>query len=482
MNIKLPLSKNQARLRHGGYAALVTILVLAALVLLNLVVGQLPVKLDLSSTKMYSISEQSRGFLKGLKEDITIYGLFKPGEEPANVVELLKRYRDASPRIRLEFLDVEKSPAFAKKYDATGSGLKPGSIVVVDEKSGRFKAIPYADLYEFGVNQQTGQQQVQGIAIEQRVTGAIGYAAGGKTAVVYQLAGHAEFTLEEIGLTEDLERENNAVKSLNLMTARAVPEDADLVLVISPKTDLLPGEAEALKRYLDAGGNALFLIDRMKARLENLEGVINLYGVATTQGFVLEGDESRMAAGRPNLILPELKEHEILASLKEKQYTVTMLNTQALAESVLKKRALKLTPLLESSPGSWLRTDLRSDSPEKIASDRPGPLVLAYAVEAPKNDPKAKGSRVAVAGSSPFVIASLMSQYMGSGNKELFLNMVSWSENRSDGLSIRPKSTFRLPLSINGLQALVWVFVIVILVPGAILAVGIVVWVRRRHR
>jgi ABC-2 type transport system permease protein len=486
MKIKRPAAglrhgPSRARLRHGGYAAGITVLVLLALVLANLVAARLPLKLDLSSYKMYSISEQSLGFLKGLKEDMDIYGLFKPGQEPANVVEVLNRYRDASPRIHLEFFDVERNPAFAKKYDSTGRGLAPGSLVVVARSSGRFRVIPYEDLYEVAYDQRSGQQQVRGVAVEQRVTGALSYAAGGRIASLYELSGHSEFSLEEIGLAPDLAKENGELHPLNLLAAKEVPKDADLVLVISPKSDLLPGEAEALKRYLDSGGNALFLIDRMKAPLAGLESVINLYGVATTQGYVLEGDESRMAAGRPNLLIPELLSHEILASIKDKKYLVTILNSQALRESSAKRQYLKLTPLLASSPSSWLRTDLGSDSATRIASDRLGSQVLAYAVEAPKSDPKARPSRIVVAGSSVFAIPSIMKQYMGPGNDELFLNMASWCENRDEGLNIRPKSTIQMALRLSAAQSFLWLGLVVILIPGLILAAGLVVWLRRRR-
>ncbi len=473
---------SRSRLRHGGYAALLTALVIVGLVLANLMVGQLPIKLDLSLHKMYSLSDQSLGLIKGLQEEMTIYGLFKPGQEPANVVEALKRYRDASSRISLEFFDIEKNPAFSKKYDATGKGIGPGSIVVVAKKSGRFKVIPYTDLYDVSVNQQTGQQQVQGLAVEQRVTGALGFAAGGGVAKLFQLAGHSEFTLEEIGLVQDLATENSEIGSLNLLTTQEVPKNADLVIVVSPKSDLLPGEAEALKRYLDGGGNALFFLDLMKDPLPNFEGVINLYGIARARGIVLEGDSSRMAPGRPNLLLPELQAHEILRSLNEKKFVVTMLNSQGLKESTLRKQYLKVTPLVTTSSRSWLRTDLSSNSPTKTGSDQGGAQVLAYAVEARRDDPKAKVSRIGVAGSSYFFIPQAMTQFMGSGNKELFLNMVSWTENRSEGLGIRPKSTSQTPLRLNGLQSMVWLGIIVILVPGLILAAGLVVWLRRRHR
>ncbi len=471
-----------ARFRHGGYAALITMLVLAALVFANLVVGQLPLKLDLSAMQLYSLSPQTLDFLKGLKEDLTIYGLFKPGREPSDIVEILRRYRDASPKIRLEFFDIDKSPSFSKKYDTSGQGLGQGSLVVAAAGSGRFKVIPYSELYRLSANQRTGQEEVQAIATEQRVTSAIIYATGGKTSIVYELGGHSEFTVEQLGLASDLAAGNIELRPLSLLSVTSIPSDADLVVELSPKSDLLPGEVESLKRFLEAGGNALFLIDRMKSPLGNLEGLINLYGVATTQGFVLEGGQSNTVAGRPNLLIPDLGKHSILDSIRAKNYLVTMLNAQGLDLSSLKKRNLKIDALVLSSPESWLRTDLGSDSMTRIASDRDGPFALAFAVEDRKDDPAARSSRLVVVGSSLFVLPEAMSQYMGPGNKELFLNMVAWSAKGSEGLGIRPKSTLLMPVQLNAHQAVLWILIIVVLLPGLVMAMGLVMWSRRRHR
>ena len=468
-----------SRFRHGGYAALITLFVLGGVVLANLIVGQIPVKLDLTASKMYSLSEQSLQVLKDLPEEVTIYSLFKPGTEPSNVMEMIKRYQDASSKIKLELLDVEKNPAFAKKYDPTGKIIGSGSLVVVSKKTGQFKVIPYIDLYDVGYDQQTGQQRVNGVAIEQQVTGALLYVASGVTPKIAELTNHGESSMEELGLADVLRKQNYTLEPLNLLTQKSIPQDTSLLLVTSPKTDLSEAETSAIKTYLEQGGNAFILVDLTEAPLKNLESVLNLYGVQSQFGIVLEGDQSFMVSGYPNLLLPNFGDHDILKPLKTQKYPVSFPNSLALQESPVKKRNLEIVSLLTSSPDSWLRTDLASQSATRTANEEKGPFTLGYATKVLQEDPTAKGTRMVVLASSIFI--NPQNPVMTPGNSELFLNSLSWVQNRKEGQGLHPKASFMLPLTLDGLQTLVFLFLFVVLIPLGVLVTGLVIWLKRRH-
>jgi ABC-2 type transport system permease protein len=418
--------------------------------------------------------------LKGLSEEVTIYGLFKPGQEPSNIVEVLNRYKDASTKIKLQYLDIDKNPAFAKKYDTTGKGIMPSSLVVVAQKSGRSKVIPYADLYDVTYDQNTGEPRVQGVSIEQQVTGALMYLASGRATELYELTGHGEDSISALGVEDDVRKENYDLKTLNLLTSKDVPGDADLLLVSSPKADIQASEAQAIKAFLEKGGNAVFMLDIGNKANPNIEGVINLYGVRTVAGIVMEGSADKAVGGNPVLLLPDYADHPILKSIKDQKYPITMPVSQGLLPSPVSKGGLDVKPLLSTSKDSWIRMDLNDNSQTRIASDKTGPWVLAYAVEARKDDPAAKTTRLVLTGSSIFI--DPRNPVMSPGNKEFFMNALGWAQNRNDTLSLRPKSLFKLPVSQNGLQAIVSIALIAIVVPFGILIAGLVIWLKRRHR
>ena len=121
------------KLKYGGYASLVTLAVIIGIIVLNVVVDQFDVQVDMTDYGVYTLSEQTRDILDELNEDVTIYVLASRNAEPAQIMEALARYEQASPRIRVQTIDAEKNPGFAAQYDPEGEGLRNGSLVVVTE-------------------------------------------------------------------------------------------------------------------------------------------------------------------------------------------------------------------------------------------------------------------------------------------------------------------------------------------------------------
>ena len=66
------------------------------------------------------------------------------------------------------------------------------------------------------------------------------------------------------------------------------------------------------------------------------------------------------------------------------------------------------------------------------------------------------------------------------GNRDLFLNTVSWLAEEEDQISIRPKETRQTPVFLNANQAQAVFLLPVVVLPGLVLVGGIVAVVRRR--
>ena len=63
------------RFKSGGYTVLVSVIVVLVVVAVNLFVGQLPTtvtKIDTTTQKLYTFSEQTEQLLKNLKDDVTL--------------------------------------------------------------------------------------------------------------------------------------------------------------------------------------------------------------------------------------------------------------------------------------------------------------------------------------------------------------------------------------------------------------------------
>ena len=88
---------NKKSLKYGTNAAIITAAVIVMAIVLNLLVGLLDLKLDLTPNKLFSLSETTENILKELDSDVEIIGLFddavvSSGSEYKQVTDLLSLY------------------------------------------------------------------------------------------------------------------------------------------------------------------------------------------------------------------------------------------------------------------------------------------------------------------------------------------------------------------------------------------------------
>ena len=81
--------------KHGSYSVGMTVLVVAVIIVLNLVVGQIPEayrNIDVSSTKIYDISDTSKDLLKGLDDKIDMKVLAVKDETDDRITTFISKY------------------------------------------------------------------------------------------------------------------------------------------------------------------------------------------------------------------------------------------------------------------------------------------------------------------------------------------------------------------------------------------------------
>lgn len=463
------------KFKYGGYATLITAIVLVVLIVINLVSGMIPLRLDLTSNKIYSLSEQTYSMLKGLKDDIVIYNIGDPTSASPAVNEIIKRYEGSSKHISMDYIDPVRDPLTAQRYTKDGQQLSVGSIVV--ENGDVFRIINQDDMYN--LSQDTQQQpQIESLAIEQRLTSAILYVSGAEAPTAYTLEGHGETALDA-NTQKQMELENFETKGLNLLGLDAVPEDMDLLIINSPQRDLTTEEEEFLNSYLKNQGRAIFLMDVLVNELPNFQALLKSYGVEMQNALVLEGEQGRYSSSNPLYILPEYVEHAITTPILSGKLPIVIPGAQGIATLETKRNTLDIKPLLRTSDKAFGRkTDSKAVTMEKDPGDLSGPFDLAVAIEDSVYNLAANKTmltKLVVIGNSTF----LSTGYEGSTN--LFLNSLNWIFEREESITIRPKSIQVQPLNINEMKFRVYGGIAVILIPLIALILGLVVWLRRRN-
>jgi ABC-2 type transport system permease protein len=461
------------KLKYGGFATLISAGVIAALIVLNLLVDMVPAQVDLSKSRLFTLSPQTQQILGGLQKDVNIYALYQTGKENPIVWEILQKYEQGSRKVHLKAIDPVRNPTFAKKYEKEGETLGDGGLIV--ESGDTFRNISAYDLVNYSYD--SGNPQATSLAVEQRVTGAILYVAGAEMPVIGVLQGHQEQALP-YNLTKQLETENYTVQDVNLLVEKQVPQDVKLLLFLSPRRDLSADDLQKITAFLNAGGTALIAEDYTEQELPRLQELLGSYGVEVRRTIVVEGD-SRRYASIPLFLVPELGSHEIASPLRAQDLLVLFPYSQAVQTKEVRRRTLENTPLLTTSPSSFGKVDLSTQVDTKAPGDLSGPFDLAVAIVDGPVGEVSKGTRLVVFGTSQFLDSSLLDQVPGNAN--LFLNSINWLSNRQESISVRPKSLLSLRLRLTGFTSLLLSGIVVLLIPLSIFGVGLGVWLRRRH-
>ena len=138
------------RLRHGGFATLLVVAVIVITILLNIVISTLDnvwgLSYDLSSNRLYTISEQTERVVSAIDEPVHIYALMQTGSESQTVENLLENYRRLAPDyITVTVVDPIQNPTFAQQF--TSESLSVNSVIVTNEDGSRYRVIDQYDMY-----------------------------------------------------------------------------------------------------------------------------------------------------------------------------------------------------------------------------------------------------------------------------------------------------------------------------------------------
>ena len=461
--------RNRTAFRGGTYALSITAVVLAILVVLNVLVSALPsslTKLDISATKLYSITSNTKVLVNALEEDVTIYWIVQSGEEDDVIENLLSKYESLSDHIKVVKKNPYVYPTFAEQY--TNETVQNNSLVV--ECGDRSRFIGYDDIYiqEADIYSYTYSTSFDG---EGAITSAIDYVVTDDLPQLYVLEGHGEQELPQ-NIKEQIEKENIETNTLSLLTVDEVPEDADAILIYEPSSDLSEEEVNMLYEYAEDGGKLLVIAGPTEdGILENLYSLLENYDVETCEGIVVEGNRDRYTM-QPYVLLPEMSSHEITDSLIEENYYPNMPISQGM---IINDESGAVTPLLTTSSESFSKIagyDLTTY--EKEDGDIDGPFAVALSIDCSN-----EGQIVWF--SSAAFLDDMYNALSSGSNSDLAMNALSSLIGESEAMAIRSKSLNYNYLSITDSTASLLKTLMIGVFPLTYLGVGVFVILKRRR-
>ncbi|MGD9000290.1 MAG: GldG family protein [Granulosicoccaceae bacterium] len=373
-----------------------------------------------------------------------------------HITDMVERYRKAKPDITLEFVNPELEPQLTRDL-----GIRSEGEIVISYK-GRSEHV-----------QQLSEQSLSNAL--QRM------ARSGERFVVF-LAGHGErlptgranHDLGDFG--KQLEAKGFRVQPLNLATSPSIPDNTSVLVIASPQVDLLPGEATLLNRYLDAGGNLLWLAE--PGSTHGLDGLAERLGIEFHPGMIVDPTTQLLGIQDPRFtLIGEYALHPITD-----QFANVTLYPQAVGMEIIEGSDWQVQPLLITAANSWMETgEMTGALALDAGEDIPGPLTLGAALtreRSGKDTEAGSEQRLVVIGDGDF----LSNAYLGNaGNLDLGLNVFNWL-SRDDNLIDIPARTTpdrSLALSRTSQGAIGLGFLLV--VPLALLGTGVLIWWRRRR-
>jgi ABC-type uncharacterized transport system involved in gliding motility auxiliary subunit len=446
--------------KFAAYATVYILVVLAIISVANVLANRYNKSYDSTSNKRYSLSDQTAKIVKGLAQPATIT-FYDKQSNFSNAKDLLDRYTTLSPKVRTNYVDPDKSPEQARAAGVTKYGT---TMVEIGAKKEEAKSLS-----------------------EEEITGAIIRDLKTKAREVCFITGSGEPQIDDSGrdgfshLKDALGKDNYTTKAISLLEKPEIPADCTVVIVAGPKSDYLQPAVDALKKYVEGGGRAMFLLDPPlkigKATPDNeaLDKILQDWGVSLDKDLLLDTNPvgQLLGAGPQVALVSKYDSHPIVDDMKG---TTTGF---PLSRSLTIKSTDKTTvqKLFESSESSFATTNLSKPSVDvNDPKNLKGPMTLAAAGSYTTGKENSEG-RFVVIGTSLWANNGFLAF---NGNSDLAVDAMNWLSSDEDLISIRPKPPENNTLNVSTAQ-FNWVRISTqFLLPGALLLIGMSVWWRRR--
>jgi ABC-type uncharacterized transport system involved in gliding motility auxiliary subunit len=466
--------------RFGTVAVVSAVVVLVILVALNYLASRHNKRWDLTAAKQFTLSDQTRKILQGLEKPVSIKVFAQP-DDFERFRDRLDEYQYASKQVSVEYVDAVKSRSRAAQYQVQALGT------VVFEYDGRTERVTSDG--------------------EQELTNGLIKVVQGRQHKLYFVQGHGEKGPDGSDgggystIATALGTENYTVDKIVLAQQKEVPADAAVLIVAGPKTDFFPPEIEMLAQYVGRGGKVLFLLDPPEKAadtpdLAGLTAFLKDWSIDIGTNIVVDvsGMGQLLGTGPDTPVAAKYQPHPITERFN-------LITAYPLARSVTPATGSTsgkfAQTLVETSAQSWAESDIKTLTTSGQVSrdldkgDKAGPVSLAVAVSSPVADAPAPApapdatpdpaskpeSRIVVFGDSDFASNSGLGV---PGNRDLFMNAVSWLAQQENLISIRPRDPDdrRVTLTAQAQTAVFWLSLFII--PGLLLLAGVQTWWRRR--
>lgn len=483
-------------MRRFGIGASVLLSVVAALglvLMVNYLAARHFRRYQWTSDERYQLSASTKRVLESITNEVKVTILFDRNEPVFGLIAgLLKEYSYACPKVRVEAVDYKHDLSRAEfvitKYQLPQSDADQ----VIFDANGRTKVVRQNELSDYDWSGLlSGDKEVKraGFKGEALFTSAIAGLLEARPPTAYMLQGHGEHSLSSDDATHSysvfsrfLEQKNISVKTLQLPSGGEVPEDCGLLIIAGPRDPLERAELDKIGKYLNQGGRLFALPSyyRSSHHSTGLERLLSDWGVTLGEDSVMDPPN---ALTTYDLICTNYSSHAIVKPLQTRRLYLVAARSVWPPRAASSADAPRVQILFATGPAGYTASAFATDGLPRVnpARDQKGTIPLAVAVEkgSIQGVSADRGStRIVVVGESIFLGNETI---VKAANIEFASLAINWLLDRPEhlgGIATKPIKEYRILLTNSQMTQVRWILLIVL--PGAVLLAGFLVWMRRR--
>lgn len=516
MKMSKEKARNLRRLRYGTAATVLTVVVIAAVLLLNIIMDivadRYPLTWDMSAEKVFSLSEESIQIAESVKNDIEVV-IFSSEETFSNPTtgatagvpefdttmrefyNALRQYRTRSGnKITFQFIDPNQEPAKYAAYEQYG--VTTADILFISGE--RYKISSIADLYELDdSNYYTYGTYEFYSKVEKVLASNIHNLQSENERIVQVLTGHEEDTDTIAGLQSLYELNGYTFEELNITASAEFNEKAEVMLIAAPAQDYSDAEIKRIHEWMfnkGAYNRHLIVYINPIASCPNLYELLDVeYGIQVTDQLLNETDDNRMYNFSSYYTLSDVPSTKFTANSASTGQLITpiarRLTTTWESEASQENAIANLSTVLNNYPESTQVIDLQDFSENNAEGlyylpEEQYPLtsMIAATINSYDNNTQQSAYGTVVVSGCPAMAYADFIQNGSFYNEELLLDTINSVTGHENSVSISNKilETDTVTFSANAIK-IVGIGVFTVGIPVIVLVICLVVFLRRKN-
>jgi ABC-type uncharacterized transport system involved in gliding motility auxiliary subunit len=466
--------------------ALVITVVFAVVVMINYLSQEYFARVHLSRLTRNELSPRTLGILRSLTNTVRVV-VYYDREDPlfSTVCDLLNEYKLANPKVTVQTVDFLRDAAVAQKLRAEFKLAPPADKnLVIFDCQGRSRIVEGNALGQYILEQIPGEKDREfrrkpvAFLGETMFTAGILHVTQPKALKACFLEGHGEHRIGDAdALTGYVKFAGLLLQNyiephpISVLGTNEIPADCNLLVIAGPRAAISAPELAKIRRYLDEGKRLLVMLNVETAgKVTGLEPLLAEWGVQAGDDTVIDPEHTSSGS---DVIISAFSRHEIVNPVLGAG--IYMIRPRSISRIEREKQPPAEAAKVEEVAFTGQRARLARNS---SAEPRRYPVMTVVEKGGPQGVINEKGAaRMVVAGDSYFLANNQLDLV---GNRDFAGAMVNWLLERTqllEGVGPRPVTEYRLVMTAAQARNARWLLLAGM--PGAVLAIGALVYWRR---